>query len=221
MSEKDNNEMSREERLALEDRAIQTLLELGVKFEVPLRVEPKDPPGLVSWWNRRFKRLAFRWRDRRLPADWRVEKRDVPDIDEGRMRPAFFRVFHIRPLYLGTIDILRKLYLRIEYDEKAVQENPLQESKKLFKYIPVMARIAAVAVLNDPSVKDLEGGKVGELSAFFIENLNVARLQRLCMVIGQMMDAGGFTNSIRSIREIGQTRPRPDVSGTGGGLVER
>lgn len=221
MSEKDNRELSREERLELEDRAIQTLLELGVKFEVPLKMAPKDPPRFVSWWNRRFKRLALRWRGRRLPADWRVETRDVPDIEQGKMRPACFRVFHIRPLYLGTIDALRKLYLQIEYDEKAVQENPIQESKRLFRYIPVMAKIAAVAVLNDPSVKDLEGGKVGELSAFFIGNLNVSRLQRLCMVISQMMDAGGFTNSIRSIREIGQTRPKPNESGAGGGLVER
>ena len=131
------------------------------------------------------------------------------------------RNFHIKPLYLGTIDALRRLYIQIEYDEQAIQDQPIQESKKLFKYIPVMAEIAAVAVLNNPAVANPLSKEVKELKAFFIEHLTVARLQRLAAIVSQMMNAGGFTSSIRSIREIGtNTKPKNKEENDRADLIE-
>ena len=54
------------------------------------------------------------------------------------------------------------------------------------------------------------------LKQFFIEHLSVKRLEKLSLVISQMMNAGGFTSSIRSIKEIGTTKPNPRAN-----LVEK
>ena len=200
-------ELTREERLNVEEKAINALLDMGLKFTVPLRINPVNPPRRIGWWNKHFPGHARVWRDKRIPKGWNVTVEDVPDAELGIMRKAYVRNFHIKPLYLGTIDTLRKLYINIEYDEEKIQDQPIQETKKLFKYIPLMAEIAAVAVINNPSIADPLSREVKELRQFFIEHLTVNRLKRLADIISQMMNPAGFTYSLRSIREIGTTRP--------------
>lgn len=215
MEETKNNsqatDLTREERLEIEEKAIQALLDMGVKFSVPLRIYPVKPPRIVTWFNRHFPGHAIVWRDNRIPKGWDVTEEDVPDPATGTMRRVYMRHFHVKPLYLGTIDFLRKLYLTIEYDEEKIQEQPIQETKRLFKYIPLVAKIASVAVINDPSVTDPTNPAVKDLAHFFTEHLTVARMKRLADVISQMMNAGGFTSSIRSIREIGTTKPKTEA----------
>lgn len=155
--------------------------------------------------------MARIWRDKRIPVDWDVSVMEVPDADKGKMVDMYMRNFHIKPLYLGTIDYLRKLYIQIEYNEKDIQEQPIQESKKLFKYIPLMAEIAAVAVINSPEITNKRSKEVEQLKTFFINHLTVARLKKLSDVISQMMNPGGFTSSIRSIREVGMTKPKANL----------
>lgn len=181
---------------------------MGVKFSVPLRINPVNPPKRILWWNKHFPNHVKVWRDKRIPKDWNVSVESLPDPELGKMKDVYVRNFVIKPLYLGTIDCLRKLYLQIEFDEELIQDQPIQETKKLFKYIPLVAKIAAVAVLNNPTVADTDSKEVKALSKFFVEHLNVTRLKRLADVISQMMNAGGFTSSIRSIREIGTTKPK-------------
>lgn len=208
-------ELTREEKLELEEKAIQALLDLGVKFSVPLNMYPKTPPKPYIWWNRMFPNHVRVYRDKRIPKDWNVTVEGIPDTGKTQIVQTYVRHFHIKPLYLGTIDYIRSLYIKIEYDENLIQEQPIQESKKLFKYIGLMAEIAAVAVINDPCIKNRKDKRVAELKDFFIKYLNVSRLKRLAEVISQMMNAGGFTCSIRSIKEIGTTRPKPKA-----GLIE-
>ena len=203
-------DLTREQRLEIEDKAIQALLSMGAKFSVPLKINPVKPS---KWFNR--KKLIFHkrnkvWRDKRIPKDWDITLTEIPDVELGNMKEVYMRNFHIRPLYLGTIDRLRQLYILIEYNEEAVQAQPLQESKRLFQYIPQMAEIAAVAVINDPIVTDPKSKTVRDLKQFFMEHLTVARLQKLAEVINQMMNPAGFTSSIRLIREMGTTRPKPE-----------
>lgn len=181
---------------------------MGVKFSVPLKINTVNPPKRILWWNKHFPNHVKVWRDKRIPKDWNVSVESLPDPELGRMKDVYVRNFVIKPLYLGTIDCLRKLYLQIEFDEELIQDQPIQETKKLFKYIPLVAKIAAVAVLNNPTVADTDSKEVKALSKFFVEHLNVTRLKRLADVISQMMNAGGFTSSIRSIREIGTTKPK-------------
>lgn len=208
---RDIKDLTKEERLELEEKAIEALLQLGVKFSVPLKIYPVKPPKRVLWWNRTFPKMARIWRDKRIPVDWDVSVMEVPDADKGKMVDMYMRNFHIKPLYLGTIDYLRKLYIQIEYNEKDIQEQPIQESKKLFKYIPLMAEIAAVAVINSPEITNKRSKEVEQLKTFFINHLTVARLKKLSDVISQMMNPGGFTSSIRSIREVGTTKPKANL----------
>lgn len=208
---RDIKDLTTEERLELEEKAIEALLQLGVKFSVPLKIYPVKPPKRVLWWNRTFPKMARIWRDKRIPVDWDVSVMEVPDADKGKMVDMYMRNFHIKPLYLGTIDYLRKLYIQIEYNEKEVQDQPIQESKKLFKYIPLMAEIAAVAVINSPEITNKRSKEVEQLKTFFINHLTVARLKKLSDVISQMMNPGGFTSSIRSIREVGMTKPKANL----------
>lgn len=205
--EKVTEELTREQQLELEEKAINALIEMGVKFSVPLKINPVNPPKRILWWNKHFPNHVKVWRDKRIPKDWNVSVESLPDPELGRMKDVYVRNFVIKPLYLGTIDCL-KLYLQIEFDEELIQDQPIQETKKLFKYIPLVAKIAAVAVLNNPTVADTDSKEVKALSKFFVEHLNVSRLKRLADVISQMMNAGGFTSSIRSIREIGTTKPK-------------
>ncbi len=208
---RDIKDLTAEERLDLEEKAIEALLQLGVKFSVPLKIYPVKPPKMVLWWNRKFPKMAKIWRDKRIPLDWDVSVMEVPDADRGRMVDMYMRNFHIKPLYLGTIDYLRKLYIQIEFNEKDVQDKPIQESKRLFKYIPLMAKIAAVAVINSPEITNRQSKEVTRLKEFFMNHLTVARLKKLSDVISQMMNPGGFTSSIRSIREVGTTKPKANL----------
>lgn len=221
MTEEQNKDLTREEQLEIEEKAIQALIDMGVKFSVPLKINPVNPPKRIVWWNKHFPNHVKIWRDRRLPKNWDVSLSEVPDANLGKLVKVYMRNFHIKPLYLGTIDALRRLYIQIEYDEQAIQDQPIQESKKLFKYIPVMAEIAAVAVLNNPAVANPLSKEVKELKAFFIEHLTVSRLQRLAAIVSQMMNAGGFTSSIRSIREIGtNTKPKNKEENDRADLIE-
>ena len=207
--ESKKKELTREQKLAIEEKAIQALLDMGVKFSVPLKMEIKTQPKRISWWNRHFPNHQIIWHDDRIPKDWDVSIEDIPEADRQNMQTVYLRRFYVKPLYLGTIDRIRAEYLNIEFDEEKIQVAPGAESKKLFKYIPTMAKIAAMAVINDKRVTDPENEDVKELQEFFIEHLTVNTLSRLVSIISQMMNTVGFTNSIRSIVELPQpTKPK-------------
>lgn len=207
-----SQELTREEKLALEEKAIETLLSMGAKFSVPLKIKPRSECKL-----RRWARLHLGWfkaprKDRRLPKTWNVTTLEVPNLETMEVETIYQRNFHVKPLYLGTIDTLRKLYIQIEYNEENIQDNPLEESPKLFQYTKLLAKIAATAVVNAPEVADpVESKEVKDLTEFFFTHLTVARLKKLVGTISVMMDTEGFTNSIRLISVLGQTKPKTNT----------
>ena len=205
----EQKELTREQRLEIEENALQALLNMGCKFSVPLKIYPVKPSKWFNIRKRLFPKCTKVWHDKRIPKGWDVSIEEIPDVETERMKEVYMRHFKVKPLYLGTIDRLRQMYISIEYDEKTIQEQPIQESKRLFKYIKQMAEIAAVAVINNPSVANKEDKAVKKLSKFFMEHLTVARLQKLTAIISQMMNPAGFTSSIRLIREVGTTKPNP------------
>lgn len=211
-----SKELSREQRLEIEEKALQALLAMGAKFKVPLKIPYRKPPKMVTWWNRHFPQHLWNWRNPKIPKGWDVEVEELPDPALQRLTKQYVRNLRIAPLYLGTIDLLRKLYIKIEYDEKALDKEPIEESKKFFKHIPVLAEIAAVAIVNAATCVEQRTREVAELKQFLIEHLTVGRLQRLCDAISQMMNPAGFTYSIRSIREVGVTKPKPTEPKAGG-----
>ena len=179
-------ELTREQQLEIEEQAIQALIQMGVKFSVPLKINPVKPPKWVRWWNKHFPNHVKVWHDRRIPKDWNVSVMELPDTDKGKMVEVYM----------------------IELNEEKIQEQPTQEAKKYFKYISLMAEIAAVAVINNGSITNPVSKQTKILRDFFIEHLTVPRLKQLADVISQMMNAGGFTSSIISIREVGTTKPK-------------
>ena len=50
----DNIELTREQRLEIEQKAIDALISMGVKFRVQLDLKPKRPPFRILWWNKHF-----------------------------------------------------------------------------------------------------------------------------------------------------------------------
>ena len=60
-------ELTREERLEIEEKAIQALVNMGVKFNVPLKINPVKPPRFIRWWNKHFPNHVKMWRDKRIP----------------------------------------------------------------------------------------------------------------------------------------------------------
>ena len=209
--DQEKKELTKEERLELENQAIETFLQYGAKFTVPLKIFRRAAPNCTKGRNKHFPKLAIRWTDKRVPKKWLVEKEDVSDLMTGTTTELYMRRFHIRPLYLGTIDMIRSLELEIEFNEDAIQKNPSQESEKLFKYNKLMAKIVAVATLNISDVADPLNNEVKDLAKFFYTHLTSARLQRLCMIIDQLKNRGGFTNSIRLILQVPATTiPKAD-----------
>ena len=203
--EYEKKELTKEQRLELESQAIETLLQYGAKFSVPLKILPRTAPKVILWWNKHFPKFAIKWTDRRVPWKWLVEKENVTDIMTGATTELYMRQFHIRPLYLGTIDMIRSLELEIEYNEDAIQKRTAIESEKLFRYNKLMAKIVAVATLNISDVADPLSKNVDNLAKFFFTHLTCARLQRLCMIIDQLKNRGGFTNSIRLMLQVETT----------------
>lgn len=207
----EQEELTREQRLEIEEKALQALLNMGCKFSVPLKIYPVKPSKWFNLRKRIFPKCNKVWHDKRISKGWEVSIVEVPDVETERMKEVYMRHFSIKPLYLGTIDRLRQMYIGIEYDEKTIQEQPIQESKRLFKYTRQMAEIAAVAVINNPCVADKGDRSVKELTKFFMEHLTVARLQKLTAIISQMMNPAGFISSIRLIREVGTTKPNSEA----------
>lgn len=207
----EQKELTREQRLEIEESALQALLQMGCKYSVPLKIYPVKPSKWFNLRKRIFPKCTKVWHDKRIPKDWDISIKEIPDVETERLKEVYMRNFNVKPLYLGTIDRLRQMYIGIEYDEKNIQEQPIQESKRLFKYIKQMAEIAAIAVLNNPSVADKDSKAVKELTKFFIEHLTVERLRKLTAIISQMMNPAGFTTSIRLIREVGTTKPNPEA----------
>ena len=205
----DIKDLTREERLEMEEKAIQALIQYGVKFSVPLKIKPKKAPKRIQLWNKHFPKYPKYWRDKRIPADWDVEISDVLDLSSDTSTEVYMRHFHIKPLYLGTIDYIRMLSIEMEYNEENIQEMPLQESSKMMKYTPLMAKIVAVATLNCCSITDPLHKDVKTLAKFYREHLTAGRLFSLCQVINQMSNRAGFINSIRLILQVDTTTTKP------------
>lgn len=207
----ENKELTREEQLELEEQAINTLISLGAKFSVPLKLTPKKVPWWIKTWNKLFPKYTRIYRDSRMPKDWDVSLEEIPDAIQQRMVKTYMRHFVIKPLYLGTIDMIRKESIEIEYNEGKIQENPVEESKRLFRYSQRLARILAIAVLNCSEVADPLYKKVKPLQQFFFTHLTVAKMERLCSTITVMRNSGGFTNSIRLILSSSETEPKANL----------
>lgn len=210
MKDEKIDDLSREKQLELEEQAIEALLSYGVRFSVPLKIEIKHPPRWIRALGLVFPKLINSWRNKEIPKDWNVDIIEVADLNESINKNIYKRNFHIKPLYLGTMDIIRKMTIEIDFDEQRLQDSAISEGERLMKHIPLMAKMVAVATINCSEVAKIDSKEVSELQNFFLTHLTSSRLQKLCSIIGKMSDKAGFTNSIRLIRSLETTRPKAD-----------
>ena len=201
-TEQPESELSREEQLQIEQQAIDALLQYGVKFSVPLKIVPKQPKFNI------FQRWCLKHRpqwlkpqtDKRIPAEWDVEVRDVIDVGTQKIVPTYFRNFHVKPLCAGTIMAIRNIYINIEIDEENTNIDVL-------KYWDKMCEIVALAVINDREISDPLSQKEKEIKKFLLRHINSILLQKICLVVAQMMDRAGFMLSTRLIKGLSITTP--------------
>ena len=105
------------------------------------------------------------------------------------------RGFTIYQPYLGTLDLLSREFLKIEFDEEKLQTDGLSESKRLgSKAAKVLADILAIAVLSDKwKIRLFKKA----LSSYFLWRVTPSKMLELSMIINIMMNLEGFINSIR------------------------
>lgn len=115
------------------------------------------------------------------------------------------RTFIIKQPFLGTLDYLSAEYLKLEYNEEKLQENPLVEVKLAARRsAKICARIAAIAILND-SFRIRFYTRF--LAKYLLWRLTPERLDNLSKLILQMSNYQDFISSIRLMSANRTTAP--------------
>lgn len=115
------------------------------------------------------------------------------------------RVFKIRQPFLGTLDRLSAQFIKLDLDEKALQEDPIAESKRLqARNAKRCARIAAIAILNN-RLGILFLSRL--LGWYLLWRMTPRKLYELAYVINLMSNMADFTNSIRLMFPARTTAP--------------
>ena len=115
------------------------------------------------------------------------------------------RTFVIPQPCLGVLDLMSRIFLDIEFDEKAINENPLTETKRLATHGPRLAEVIAIAVLGS-KWKIKYFSKI--LSSYFFWRIQPDNLFKIVLGLTQISNLSDFTNSIRLTSRIRTTTPR-------------
>lgn len=192
--------IAQQEAKQAESRALDTLLENSQSFQVALNLKALQHNKLKSLLSK-----LLPWVTNKLfPKHW-----DVQTQTDSKGQTTYLRTMYISPLYLGTIDQIRQLSLTINYNEQALQQDPIAESRRLFNYTNTMARIAAIATINAPVNTTKKYKKqLNGLTHFYKEHMTSTSLLQLIGLINFMSNPVDFTNSIRLVQMSGTTQPK-------------
>ena len=124
----------------------------------------------------------------KVPAPWplRLIKRNVMLV--------------IKPLRLGTLLELSRLYAGMDIDTTEAEKDP----HALIKCIPIASRIAAVCILNGPAKIKLFSGP---LSRFIRKRLTANELLEMMLFIVTYSGTASFMSIIRLMGEMRMTTP--------------
>lgn len=118
------------------------------------------------------------------------------------------RTFHIRQLFLGTMDLVSSLYANMEIDEEALEADPIAEGRRLeHKYARTMARIVAVSYLNDKWRIRLFSWYY---TSYFLWRVDPTKLYQLAMIVNTLSNTPDFVNSIRLLSIVRTAPPKAD-----------
>lgn len=186
------------QKLYIEKAAIQQLIQTGARFGVRMRhIQPKDEPR----WRKLLGRYRKPWRDNQIPKGWSVTIKEEDGIR------YYVRNLYISPLYLGTIDQIRMIYITIEQKIKRLHIDDVNEFEQNLQFIDKMAEIVAVALLNKASSLNEFDKEKHNLKKFLIDNMTVFELEQVITAIVQMMNVGGFTHAIGLMKNLDSTSP--------------
>lgn len=104
------------------------------------------------------------------------------------------RIFTIKPLFNGTLLELSYEFSKMEFSQERLQEDGLNEVKRLMQHTQVLSNIIAIAILNNKLKIRLFKGI---LSRYLMWRLTPSETEKITTTIHFLMDLEGFTSSIR------------------------
>lgn len=116
------------------------------------------------------------------------------------------RRFEIQQPYLGVLDMINRIFLDIEFNEKEITENPLTETKKLVIHSRKLAEVIAIVILGSKWKIRLFAKVLGR---YFLWRITPDNLLQITLGISQMSNLENFIVSIRLMSRIRTTAPKP------------
>lgn len=123
------------------------------------------------------------------------------------------KTFNIKEPTLAVLDVISEVALKLEINEKKLNENTINEARKIATDNAVlMARIVALAVVGEDYFVSVgrkiqyNEKEVKKLTKIFYTTLKPSDLINICQVITSIANLGDFLNSMRLIRGTRTTR---------------
>ena len=126
-------------------------------------------------------------------------------IEKGFSFKVKKREFLVREPYLGTLDRLSDLFIKMDYDITKLDTEFMQESKRMAHASAKMcAKVIAIAVLNNKwKIRLLSGA----MYRYFLWNIQPSKLFELTRLINLTCNLRDFTYSIISMSAARTTKP--------------
>lgn len=195
------------EKFENEIAAINLLQQVGISFRVPLK---QDEIRQYKRKNNFLNKIYILRKKSSIPRDFVVNSQKIPNPNNPTEAINYYDVeINIRPLYLETIDTLRKKRLELELKDQIFSENLNSENGGMYllKYTREICDMLAIATVNTANERKYKK-HIAEISKFYHSHLTNQRLLKLVGVIMMMMDANSFHVSTRLIMGLGTTIPR-------------
>jgi hypothetical protein len=115
------------------------------------------------------------------------------------------RTFTIQQPYLGTLDVLSRVFLSIGFDETMLAENALAGAKRITAESARKCALAvAISVLNSKWKIRLFARL---MAGYFLWRIQPSKLVQLAIYINQINNLGDFISSIRLMSATRTTAP--------------
>ena len=208
MSRKEiDKKQTEQEKFENEIAAINLLQQIGVSFHIPLK---KEEIRRYKTRNIFFNKYILKDKTKDIPRDFEIKTQKIPNPNNPTEEIEYFEVeINIRPLYLETIDTIRKKRLEIEIKDPLFKECLEKEGKDkayLLKYTKEICEVLAIATINSADERK-NRSKIKEIAKFYNSHLTNQRLLKLTSIVMMMMDIESFHVSTRLIMGIGTTAP--------------
>ena len=129
----------------------------------------------------------------------------------GRKKVETSRTFTIKPPKMGKLQILSRYLLQLDLNDKALEEDPINEAARVCTEKPDIAcELMAAAVCNRQEELENEDYRK-ELTEFFRWNADAKDFGALILAIIKQNDYPGFIASLRLLKAFRMNEPRKDT----------